>query len=105
MRFSSVLMGIPLGMLVGMALMTPSIQKTLLKSIRQKIFKFKETHTLAITDFADLQVSLDSFCEQVLGPEVFYKKNNELRKMYLAILLLFIATVAVLAVEIFVLGE
>ncbi|MFC1544794.1 hypothetical protein ACFL4X_01370 [Gemmatimonadota bacterium] len=61
--------------------------------------KIAETHTLAISDFAGKDVSLERFCDKVLGPEYDEPTRKHNRLMTIVIgLFMTIMTVAVLAV-------
>ena len=89
------------GILIGAIVCSAIARRRMARRIRSKIVKLTETHTIAVTDFAGKEVSLERFCDKVLGPEAYYQKDPETRKHEMrnwiaAGLLLFFVTVAVL---------
>ncbi len=95
--FFEVLLGIAIGMSFGFGLS----KKITAGKIRSRFLKLTETHTLAITDFAGKDVSLERFCDKLFGPTAYYQQDEQARKqqkrnLLLAILLLSLVTGAVL---------
>ncbi len=85
------------GMLLGAIIFSAIIKKRTAKAVRSKIVKLTETHTIAVTDFAGKEVSLDSFCAKVLGPDVLVQPDPGMRKTLLATLVFFAALAALIA--------
>ena len=103
MNSDPAIMEVLLGVAMGMSFMFGLSRKITAGKIRSRFLKLAETHSFAITDFAGKDVSLERFCDKLLGPGAYYQQDEQARKQQkrnwlLAILLLFLVTVAILAV-------